>query len=139
MALTENQDVVSKLDYMYDTYDVVAGAIHIHRGAILNRDSSGNVKLGSDAASETFAGVAYEELEQASGASAGDNTIKVIAAKSGKVVKLGFTGVTKAEIGLDVYVNGDDQVALAATTTNDVRVGTIVGVAETNYAYVALN
>lgn len=139
MALSENQDVVSKLDYMYDKYDVVAGAIHIYRGAILNRDASGNLKLGGDTASELFAGISMEELNQATGGSAGDNKIKVIAAKSGKVVKLPFTGVTKASIGLDVYVNGDDAVALAATTTNNVRVGTIVAMAETNYCYVALN
>lgn len=139
MALSANIDVVKQIDPMYYKYDVVAGAIHIYRGAILNRDASGNVKLGTDAASETFAGIAYKELDQASTASAGDNQMEVIGANTGKVVKLKFTGVTKASIGLDVYVNGDDAVALAATTTNDVRVGTIIDIAETNYCLVVLD
>ena len=139
MALSESGKLIYQQKPMLYKYDVVAGAINIYKTAILNRDASGNVKLGSDAVSETFAGIAYEELLQGSGASAGDNQIQVIGAKTGNVVKLPFTGVTKADIGKDVYVNGDDAVALAATTTNDVRVGTIIDIAETNYCYVILN
>lgn len=139
MALTDNIQVEWKDNYLKDTFDVASGAIEIFQGAICNFNSSGYVKLGSDTSGEKFAGVAMQYLDQELGGANGDNQIQLIPAKSGKVVKLKLTGVTVANIGSLCYVNGDDAVALAATTTNDVPVGTIVNVAETNYAWVVLD
>jgi hypothetical protein len=118
--------------------DVVAGTMHIYAGALVNSDASGNAKKATDAASELFAGVAVNEVDQASTASAGDNKVELIAKGSGKVVKMKFTGVTKASIGTDVVVKDDDEVQTAAAGTNDVAVGTIVDIAETNYCWVKI-
>lgn len=140
MALTENQKIKLTPDLTYQDREVIAGAIHFYVGAICNFNTSGYLKLGGDVASETFAGIAFNELDQGSGALAGDNSLITIAAKSGVAVRLGITGVTIADLGKDVFVNGDDLVALAGVTTNDVRVGSIYALTENaNEAIIVLD
>jgi len=139
MALSSNQPINLIPDFTYRDVPVASGAIHFYKNALVNRNSSGYAKLGADTAGEVFAGIAFEELDQATGGANGDNDIKLIAAKSGVVVKLTLTGVAITDIGADCFVNGDDVVALAATTTNDVRVGRIVDIGDTNEAYVVLD
>jgi len=139
MALSKNEIVKFIDDFKVVNRDCVAGALQIYRGALINSDTSGNAKLASDAASELFAGVAMEEVTQAATASAADNQVQLISKGSGRVVRLQLTGVTKASIGLKCYANGDDIVALAATTTNDVEVGTIVDIdSVANYCWVQI-
>lgn len=129
MPLTENEKTEVIPNFTRWEQDVASGAIHFFKNAICNFNSSGYVKLGSDTAGELFAGIALEELDQATGGSNGDNNIKLIPAKSGEVVQLTLTGVAVTDIGADAFVNGDDVVALAATA-NDVRVGTIVALSD---------
>lgn len=130
MALSANQAVTKIVDFGNYKQEVASGAIHIYKGAICNFNASGYVKLGSDTSGEKFAGIAVEELNQATGGSNGDNSISLIPAKSGVVVELTLTGVAIDDKYVDCFVNGDDVVALAATTTNDVRVGTIVDLSD---------
>jgi len=137
MALTENTKISFFADNSYRERAVASGAIHFYTGAICNLNTSGYLKLGSDTASETFAGIATKELDQAAAAANGDNSLTVLAAKSGNVVKLTLTGVTIADIGQDVFVSGDDEVSL--TTNNFVRVGTIFDIGDANEAYVLLD
>lgn len=137
MALSSNQNVKKIDDFEYVTRDCVAGALHIYAGALLNSNAAGNVKLSTDAASELFAGVAIEEVEQPSTASIGDNKVKLISANSGKTVKLKLTSVTKADIGKLCYASADDAVTLSAGT-NSVVVGRVMDIAETNYCWVKL-
>lgn len=140
MALTENQETKLIPNFKRWEQAVASGAIHFFKNAICNFNAAGFVKLGGDTASEKFAGIALEELDQASGGSNGDNDIKLIPANSGEVVLLTLTGVAVDDIGVDVFVNGDDVVALAATTTNDVRVGVIVALGDnSNECYVKLD
>ena len=74
MALTENQKIITFPDFSFRKFDVVAGAIVIYKGAILNRNAAGYAVLGSDTTGERFLGIAYEELNQAATALAGDTT-----------------------------------------------------------------
>lgn len=131
MALSSNQETKLYPSLTRWEYPVLAGAIHFFKNAICNIDANGFLKLGADAASEKFGGIALEELNQLAGGSNGDNVLKVVPFKSGEVVELTLTGVVRADVGADAFVNGDDVVALAATTTNDVRVGTIVDISAT--------
>jgi len=131
MALSANTSIVDVKDFTRYDQAVASGAIHFYKGALCNFNSSGYVKLGADTSGELFAGVALEELNQATGGSNGDNDIQLIPAKSGAVVELTLTSVAVTDIGSLCYVNGDDVVALAATTTNDVPVGTIVALSST--------
>jgi len=137
MSLSSNQIIKKVDDFEYVTRDCVAGALHIYAGALLNSNSDGNVKLSSDATGELFAGVAVEEVSQASTASAADNKVQLISANSGKVVKLKLTSVTKADIGKLCYASADDAVTLSAGTYS-VVVGRVMDIAETNYCWVKL-
>lgn len=139
MALTKNQVYKFIDDFKYATRDCVAGALHVFQSALINSDASGNAKLSTDAASELFAGVAVEEVEQDSTASAADNTIELISKGSGKTVRMKLTGVTKAHIGLSVYAKADDEVQLVAAATNDVLVGEIMDIdTVANYCWVKI-
>jgi hypothetical protein len=131
MTLSANAAIVDVKDFTRYKQAVASGAIHFYKGAICNFNSSGYVKLGTDTSGELFAGIALEELNQATGGSNGDNDLLLIPAKSGAVVELTLTSVAVTNIGSSVYVSADDAVALAATTSNDVRVGTIVALSET--------
>ena len=136
MALTENtvKEVMEAPNYV--DRDVVAGAIEIFRGSILNADASGNVKLASDTAGELFAGVSMVYSSQDASALAGDKKVKVLSKGSNSAIKLKLTGVTKADIGKSVYAVDDEEVTL---TAGNVLVGTVFDVSETtDYAFVLI-
>ena len=143
MALTENK----KIDFIPNpsSYEqpVLAGALEFFKGAICNLEdpaTGGFLKLGADAANETFAGIAQDELDQASGGADGDNVLRMIPAGSNNVVLLTITGVTQADVNKDVFVVDDASVALVGVTTNDVRVGKIFAITENaNEALILLN
>ena len=141
MALTKSEQWFTKTG-SYIEYGVLAGAINIYQSAILNKDATGTayVKLGSDTASEVFAGIATQELIQSAGGSNGDNIIRVLKAGSGESVKLKVTtgSLTKANIGTKVYVDGDDAVDFVGGVTNNVYVGVIDDIYDANYAWVKL-
>lgn len=138
MALSSNQVIKTKNNPSRAKGPVASGAIHIYKGALLNWSATGYLELAADTASEVFAGVALEELNQATGGSDGDNEVNFIPAGSGEWVKMTTGTISRANVGDKVYANGDDQVDLAATTTNDVEVGVIREYISTTSAYVQI-
>ena len=142
MALSANVVMTYKRDPMELDVELVSGAIHVYTGAIINRSSTGYGLLGTDSATDVvFAGIAVEEvnLAAADNASDGDNLVRVLQKGSGASVKLTTTDtITRASIGTAVFVNGDDAVAIAATTTNDIAVGTISEFIDANTAMVII-
>ena len=102
--------------------DELVAAVKVFKGANLNYDASGYVKGSGDTANETFAGVAMETVDNAAGA-AGDKHVRVW--KEG-IFEMNCAGASQSWVGKDVYAVDDNLVALAATTTNDVRVGKVV-------------
>lgn len=137
MALTDNIKITILPDITYRDRQVAAGAIKFFAGAICNKNAAGFAVLGSDTVGETFAGIAFDALDQAAGGVDGDNSLKTIAAKSGVAVKLALTGVTLADVGSDAFVVDDGEVSLS--TTNSIRVGTIFDVSATNEAIIVLD
>lgn len=138
MALTANQSNYYQTTFSNQQYAVESGAIHIYQGALLNFDSSGYIVKSSDKTGEKFAGVSLEELNQATGGSAGDNVINVIPKGSGALVKMKTARIAITDVGNKVYANGDDQVDLAGTTTHDLEVGTIRIFIDTTHAWVQI-
>lgn len=144
MALSSNQVIKRKAQPVEDTYGVVDGAITIYKGALLNFEAAniGYMKLASDTSSEEFAGVALDYLSVSAADNTSDGTyeMKVLKRGCGQEVQLTTTDtITVANIGDIVYANGDDAVALAGTTTNDVPVGTIRQFVDSNTAMVQLD
>ena len=125
MALSANQVITSKKAETRKMVPVAAGAIHIYTGALLNYGTDGYATLASDTSGERFCGIATQELNQATGGTDGDNSIEVIPVGSGEIVNMTTGTIAVTDVGVKVYANSDDQVELAATTSNDVEVGTI--------------
>jgi len=99
-------------------------AVKVYKGSLVSYNSSGYVKPAGDTADEHFAGVAMESVDNSAGAAG---------AQEVRVWKEGIFGVdaasaTQSWVGQDVFAVDDHTVALAATTTNDVRVGKVVAV-----------
>ena len=98
----------------------LAPATKVFQGSIVHTNAAGFAKKGGDNAAEKFAGVA---METADSSIAAQSYVRVW--KEG-VFSFPCTGATQAWVGQDVFAVDDNVVALAATTTNDVRVGTVV-------------
>lgn len=103
--------------------DVPLAAVKVFKGSNLNFNTAGFAKKASDTASEKFAGLAMETVDNSAGA-AGDKAVRIWVEG---VSSMGCASATQAWVGQDVFAVDDNLVALAATTTNDVRVGKVVG------------
>jgi hypothetical protein len=98
-------------------------AVKVFKGSLLANNTAGFATKAADTANFTFAGIAYEQVDNSAGA-AGDKTVRV---ERKGVFELNFSGTAaQADVGKSVYMVDDNTVALAATTTNDVLVGRIV-------------
>jgi hypothetical protein len=123
-ALTANYDAQEKDGKLQA--QPVGAAKKIYQGSlVVTDDTTGLLEAATDASGKTFAGVAYEPADNTGGA-AGAITCRI--QKRGSFL-YPFTGSTPtaAVIGKKAYVSDSGTVALAATTTNDVYCGDIVG------------
>jgi len=118
-ALTQDRDTQQRegIDFEYP----VAANAKIYAGSIVNRNSSGYAKPGSDTASEVFLGIAQEQVDNAGGA----NGAKSVVVRRKGVFELAASGMAITDIGAAVYVSDDQTVA--KTTTNSVACGKIAG------------
>lgn len=137
-ALSANKLIKSRPHPSRAKAGVTAGAIHIYKGALLCWAADGYLTPATDTASLKFAGVALEELNQATGGSDGDNLVEYIPAGSGEWVEMTTGTIAVTNIGDKVYVEDDGTVDLAAATTNDIEVGTIRRVISTKSAEVQI-
>lgn len=101
---------------------VKQAAVKIFKGANVCFNTSGYATKAADTASFKFAGVAMETVDNSAGA-AGDEEVRIW--REG-VFDMNCASATQAWVGQTVYAVDDNLVALAATTTNDIPVGTVV-------------
>lgn len=101
---------------------VLAASTKVYKGSNVNYNAAGFAKKASDTTGESFAGVAME-TKDSSGPKDSDKYVRVW--KEG-VFSMNCSGATQAWVGQDVFAVDDNLVALAATTTNDVKVGRVV-------------
>ena len=101
----------------------LAAATKVFAGSNVNFGATGLGKKASDTASEVFAGVAMETKDSALTADPSQSYVRVW---TEGVFSMNCTGASAAWEGKDVFAVDDNLVALAATTTNDVRVGKVV-------------
>lgn len=100
----------------------MAASTKLYGGSSVSLNTAGFAKLGADTASEKFVGVARDTVDNTTGAN-GDKD--VIVWTSG-VFDFNFSGTAvQANVGVKCYLVDDNTVALVATTTNDLLVGTI--------------
>lgn len=129
-ALTEDRNTPRK-EGVELAFDVVADDC-IYGGSLAAVNAAGYLNPGSDTAALIFAGVAMERADNTGGA-AGDISCRV---RRKGVFLLAIAAATIANIGDDVYLVDDQTVGLAATTTNDIKCGTIWGVESATQVWV---
>jgi len=98
-------------------------AVKIPKGALVNINAAGFATNATDAASETFAGVAYETVDNSAG-SAGDLAIRVQTTGTFVFIDGGGNGAA-TDIGIDFHIV-DNQTVTDAATTNSLAAGTAV-------------
>jgi len=91
-------------------------AVKIPKGALVNINASGFATNATDAASETFAGVAYETVDNAAG-SAGDLAIRVQTTGTFVFVDGGGNGA-QTDVGIAFHVVDNQTITDAATSNN---------------------
>lgn len=119
----------------YQIAQVVVGLIHIpvaaatkiFQGALVGYDANGNAVPMSDTAGLTFAGVASRTVDNITGA-AGDAAVPVNTPEVWELIQVKATGADDTWGGKDVFAVDDQEVALAATTVNDIKVGKCVAI-----------
>jgi len=100
---------------------LVKGGVRIWKGALVCVDSSGYLVPASDTANLRFVGVAFESVDNASGAD-GAKRCRVI--KRGTFVYNRSGAFSQSDLGTVVKALSDNEVA--KTTTNNITVGTVV-------------
>jgi hypothetical protein len=119
MPLTANRDVDHYIDQELRSFQVAAGA-HIHKGAFVGLTTGGFAR--PLAAGDAFVGIAYEEIDNTSGA---DGDVSV------RTYTLGdfghpLAGAAASNIGDAVYASADD--TLTFTSAGNSYVGFAVDV-----------
>lgn len=133
MALTAAREAKRAADNGLISSSPKKAATKIYGGSLLNRlTADGKVQPGADTASTTFGGVAVRDAAAA-------DTAMDIYTKGTFEFTFGAGSLTAASIGTVVYVNGEDTVDVAGTTTNDVACGVIREVVSATVCRVAID
>ena len=98
-------------------------AVKSPKGALVNINAAGFATNSSDTAGETFAGVAYETVDNSAG-SAGDLGIRVETTGTFVFIDGGGNGA-QTDVGIAFKVT-DNQTVTDAATTNNISVGVAV-------------
>ena len=120
-ALTADRNTTRETQDPQANYAPVAASTTIFRGSIVFNNASGYAVPAEDTANFSLAGVAREQVDNSAGAN-GDKTVELY---SSGIFHFAHSGLVQADVGKSVYAVDDQTVALAATTTNDIKVGTI--------------
>jgi len=97
--------------------------VKIPKGALVSINAAGYATNATDAAGETFAGVAYETVDN-SGGSAGDKEIRVETTGTFVFVDGGGNGA-QTDVGVEFKIV-DNQTVTDAATTNNLKAGICV-------------
>jgi len=98
-------------------------AVKIPKGALVNINAAGYATNSTDAAGETFAGVAYETVDNSAG-NAGDLSIRVETTGTFVFVDGGGNGA-QTDVGVEFKIS-DNQTITDAATTNNIKAGIAV-------------
>jgi len=97
--------------------------VKIPKGVLVSINAAGYATNATDAAGETFAGVAYETVDN-SGGSAGDKEIRVETTGTFVFVDGGGNGA-QTDVGVEFKIV-DNQTVTDAATTNNLKAGICV-------------
>ncbi|MCL5105532.1 MAG: hypothetical protein M1133_15665 [Armatimonadetes bacterium] len=121
MTATTTAREVKRKDGQIISFPIAA--VKIPKGALVNINAAGYATNSTDAASETFAGVAYETVDNSAG-SAGDLEIRVETTGTFVFVDGGGNGA-QTDVGIAFKIS-DNQTVTDAATTNNIVAGVAV-------------
>ena len=121
MTATTNAREAKRKDGELISYKMAA--VKIPKGALVNINAAGFAANGGDTASDTFAGVAYETVDNSSGA-AGDKEIRVDTTGTFVFVDGGGNGA-QTDVGIEFKIV-DNQTVTDVATTNNIKAGICV-------------
>lgn len=108
-------------------------AVKIYLGALVAVRADGYATPGADTAGLIFQGVAVENVDNTSG---GDGDLSVTLMRRGLHLLEITSSVTIANIGDNVFLDGDDKVDLAAGVDNDIFCGVIADIYDSTHVWV---
>ena len=97
--------------------------VKIPKGALVNINAAGYATNASDTSGDTFAGVAYETVDN-SGGSAGEKSIRVETTGSFEFADGGANGA-QTDVGAEFKIM-DNQTVTDASTANNIKAGMCV-------------
>ena len=132
VALAANKKVDQKEGHLVAS-PVVASDV-IYQGALVKHNAAGYLAPCAAEDGAVFAGVAYEQVDNSSGAN-GDQVCRV--EKEGRFL-LDGSGFTQANVGDAVYAS-DDQTISTTQGTNEQKVGYIDEYVSATHVWVRIN
>ncbi len=121
MTATTTAREAKRKDGQIISYPIAA--VKIPKGALVSINAAGYATNATDAAGETFAGVAYETVDNSAG-SAGDLSIRVETGGTFVFVDGGGNGA-QTDVGVEFKIV-DNQTVTDAATTNNLKAGIAV-------------
>lgn len=123
MALTANREVDHYIDQELRSFQVAAGQ-HIYKGALVGLSATGYAQALT--AGDPFVGMAYEEIDNTSGADS-DLTVRVYTLGD---FGQALTGATVADVGRPVFASADD--TLSFTGAGNTYIGVVKDFVQTS-------
>jgi hypothetical protein len=132
MSATTSDRVMERKGTDFQDYPVKANT-KVPAGTLVCIDSSGWAVPAADSAGYKFVGVAYAQADNIGGA----NGDKYVRCRRTDSWKFAYTGsLSQANVGDAVYIVDNQTVALAASTTQDIKAGIIHEYIDANFIYV---
>jgi hypothetical protein len=125
MALTSNTERHVKSAGTIQSF-LVEDDVHIYKGALVVANNAGYAEPATNASGKVLLGVAYEECDNTlTGHSQGGKSLRVF---RGGTFPFATSDLVQADVGIKCYVEDDDAVNDAGTSTQGIVAGIVVGV-----------
>jgi phosphoribosylpyrophosphate synthetase len=125
MALTANKDRLVKGAGSIQNF-LVEDNVHIYKGALVVANDAGYAEPATNAADKVLLGVAHEECDNTlTGHSQGGKSVRVI---RGGTFPFTTADLVQADVGIKCYVEDDDTVNDAGTSTQGIVAGIVTEV-----------
>jgi hypothetical protein len=125
MALTSNKDRPVKGAGAIQSF-LVEDSVHIYKGAMVVANNAGYAEPATNAVGKVVLGVAHEECDNTKvGHTQGGKSVRVI---RGGTFPFTTADLAQADVGLKCYVEDDDTVNDAGTSTQGIVAGIVTEV-----------
>jgi hypothetical protein len=133
MALSANKDRPVKAGGPIQSFKVEDN-VHIYKGALVVANNAGYVEPATNAANKVLVGVAYEECDNTlTGHSQGGKSVRVI---RGGSFPFTTADLVQADVGILCYVEDDDEVDDAGTSTQGIIAGIVTEIVSATQVWV---